>query len=228
MAKKPATPAKKAPAKKPTAKAAPKKAQPAKPRAHDNKKGADGLTQQQRLFVNAYLASRNATKAATTAGYSEATAQQQGSRLLSNVMVKTAIEQGEAELIAEVQAETGITLKRTLEEIARGAFFDVRNLFRPDGTPKDISELDYDTAAVIAGLDTATESEGKGEDRTLTYIRKYKLADKKGYLDMLMKHLGGYKVDNEQGGKAAASALGQLLQEMGRSALPVVKDPGNE
>lgn len=228
MAKKAATPAKKAPAKKPAAKATPKKRPRTESRAHDNKKGADGLTQQQRLFVNAYLASRNATKAATTAGYSEATAQQQGSRLLSNVVIKTAIEQGEAEVIAKVQAETGITLKRTLEEIARGAFFDVRKLFRPDGTPKDITELDDDTASAIAGLDTATETEGKGEDRTLTYIRKYKLSDRKGYLDMLMKHLGGYKVDNEQGGKAAASALGQLLQEMGRSALPVVKDPGDE
>lgn len=196
--------------------------------AHHNKKGADGLTQQQRLFVTEYLKDENGTQAGIRAGYSEHTAQQQASRLLCNVLVKTAIEQGQKELIAKVQKATGITLERTLIEIARGAFFDVRKLFRENGEPKNITELDDETASVIAGLDTATESDGKGEDRIVTYIRKYKLADRKGYLDMLMKHLGGYKKDNEQGGEATANALSALLGQMKRSALPVVRAPADE
>ena len=208
-ARKSASTAKKPPAK--PVKATEKAKAAGKTPAHTNKKGADGLTQQQRIFVNCYLLEHNATKAAITAGYSEATAQSQGSRLLTNVMVKTAIEQGEAEVIAKVQADTGITLERTLREIAKGAFFDPRKFFRDDGTPLPINELDADTAAVLAGMDVVEEFEGTGERRVfIGYTKKYKLADRKGYLDMLMKHLGGYKKDNEQGAEAAAKALANL------------------
>jgi phage terminase small subunit len=48
----------------------------------------DSLTLKQKTFVLEYLSNGfNATKAAISAGYSEKTAQEQGSRLLSNVMV---------------------------------------------------------------------------------------------------------------------------------------------
>lgn len=194
---------------KPAAK--PKVAAKGQKRAHDNKKGADGLTQQQRLFVSAYLVERNATKAATTAGYSEATAQQQGSRLLSNVVIKTAIDAAESEIIEKVRVETGITLERTLREIAKGAFFDPRKFFHPDGSPVDITELDDETAAALAGMEVIEQFEGVGENRKfIGYLKKYKVSDRKGYLDMLMKHLGGYKKDNEQGAEAAAKALANL------------------
>lgn len=51
------------------------------------------LTNKQQAFVEAYLANGfNATQAAITAGYSEKTAYSQGSRLLRNVEVQTAIQ----------------------------------------------------------------------------------------------------------------------------------------
>ncbi|MGX9869384.1 terminase small subunit [Enterobacter mori] len=53
----------------------------------------DGLTAQQRLFVAEYLKDNNATQSAIRAGYSKKTAQEQSSRLLSNVMVAQAIAQ---------------------------------------------------------------------------------------------------------------------------------------
>ncbi|WP_052731136.1 terminase small subunit [Spirosoma radiotolerans] len=52
----------------------------------------DGLTDKQRRFVEEYCIDFNATRAAKTAGYSDKTAQEQGSRLLSNVMVRKAID----------------------------------------------------------------------------------------------------------------------------------------
>ena len=63
------------------------------------------LNDKQRFFVVEYLKSRNATKAATAAGYSAKTAQQQGSRLLSHVEIKAEIEQGTTEHLAMVEAE---------------------------------------------------------------------------------------------------------------------------
>jgi phage terminase small subunit len=184
------------------------------------------LTQQQRRFVAEYLKDENGTQAAIRAGYSAHTAQPQASRLLCNVMVKTAIEQWQAELIAKVQKDTGITLERTLREIAKGAFHDPRKFFDDAGNLKGITELDDDTAAALAGFDVS-EERGSGEERgqVVGFTKKIKLADRKGYLDMLMKHLGGYKKDNEQGGEAAANAIGALLGSMKRSALPVVANP---
>lgn len=49
------------------------------------------LSDKQEMFVNEYLKCFNATKAAKAAGYSEATAKQQGSRLLTNVDVDSHI-----------------------------------------------------------------------------------------------------------------------------------------
>lgn len=51
------------------------------------------LTPKQKVFVAEYLKDLNATQAAIRAGYSERTAQEQSSRLLSNVIVKAAVEE---------------------------------------------------------------------------------------------------------------------------------------
>jgi len=152
------------------------------------------LNRQQTLFVQEYLKDHNATQAAIRAGYSKATAAQIGSRLLRHVQIGQAIELAKQEHLARVQAETGITLERTLKEIARLAFFDARKLYDADGKPIPINLLDDDTAAAIAGLKVATKGNaemGFGE------VTEYKVSEKKGALDMLMKNLGGYEADNK-------------------------------
>jgi phage terminase small subunit len=49
------------------------------------------LTPKQLRFVDEYLVDLNATQAAIRAGYSAKTANEQGARLLSNVMVQAAL-----------------------------------------------------------------------------------------------------------------------------------------
>ena len=63
-------------------------------------KASNGLNEQQQLFVDYYLADigMNATSAAIKAGYSEKTARQQASRLLSNVNIQMAIKEAQAKL----------------------------------------------------------------------------------------------------------------------------------
>ena len=56
----------------------------------DNKDSS--LTEKQKAFADEYIISMNATDAAIKAGYSEDTARQQGSRLLTNVDIKNYIE----------------------------------------------------------------------------------------------------------------------------------------
>lgn len=188
-------------------------------------KDAEGFTQAQRRFYNEFIKDSNGTQAAIRAGYAPNSAGQAATKLLKLPHVKAAIEQGQAKLIQKIQADTGITLERTLRELARLAFFDPRKLFDAKGNPIPIQELDDDTAASVSGLDVTEEFEGTGRERVFVgHTKKYKLADKRASIDMLMKHLGGYKEDNKQSGEAAAGTVTAMLASMKKSALGVLKN----
>lgn len=60
------------------------------------------ISAKQELFVDEYLIDLNATQAAIRAGYSPKTAEQQGSRLLSNVKVKGRVAEKMAERSKDV------------------------------------------------------------------------------------------------------------------------------
>ena len=77
-------------------------------------------TDKQKLFVAAYVALPNATKAAKTAGYSEKTAYSQGQRLLKNVEIRKAIDQGMEAKHKEIKMQ-GVKLIQKIEEIALDA-----------------------------------------------------------------------------------------------------------
>ncbi|WP_130861446.1 terminase small subunit [Bacilliculturomica massiliensis] len=145
------------------------------------------FTGKKQKFAEEYLIDLNATQAAIRAGYSPKTAHSQGQRLLKDVDVANYIKQRQKQL----QKKTEITQERVLAEYAKLAFFDPRNLFETDGSPKSITELDDETAAALAGLDVQEVFEGVGSNRVFAgYIKKYKLADKRGALDSLARHLG--------------------------------------
>lgn len=74
------------------------------------------MNQKQEVFVNAYLRTWNATKAAIEAGYATNSARQQGSRLLSNADIQAAI----AERLNELKLSADEVLVR-LGEHARGS-----------------------------------------------------------------------------------------------------------
>jgi phage terminase small subunit len=74
------------------------------------------LTPKQRLFIKEYLVDLNATQAAIRAGYSVYTANEQGSRLLANVSIKSAIK----EEMDKRAKRTEIDIDRVLLEYRRG------------------------------------------------------------------------------------------------------------
>lgn len=188
-------------------------------------RGSKGLTPRQSLFVLEYLKDQNASAAYKRAGYTADghSADSAAARLLTNVEVAKAIEDGLTKLRQKVEEETGISLKRVIEEIAKGAFFDPRKMFNEDGSPKQITDLPDAEASALAGFEVLEQFEGAGQDRVFVgYLKKFKLSDRKGYLDMLMKHLGGYEQDNKQ----KVDPLTSLLQGMTRSSLPVAKNIG--
>jgi phage terminase small subunit len=96
---------------------------PAKPKTA-TARSVIALEPRQQRFVDEYLIDLNATQAAIRAGYSEKTAQEQSSRLLSNVIVSAAI--GAAR--KQQQERTQITADKVLREAWNIAIADVREL----------------------------------------------------------------------------------------------------
>lgn len=172
-------------------------------------------------FARAYASNgRNGPAAYAAAGFKGAgNVGVAVSQLLRRQDVQAELRRIDGEAIEDVRKRAGISLERTLKEIASQAFFDPRKLFHEDGTPKGINELDDVTAAAIEGVDVQETRDETG--RVVARIRKYKLARKTPALDMLMKHLGGYEQDNKQKGEGAVNALVELLGSMKRSTIPV-------
>ena len=141
------------------------------------------LSLKRRRFVEEYLVDCNATQAAVRAGYSPRSANAQGSRLLANDSIAAAIKKGRREL-SEL---TRVTAEKVVFELARVAFFDPRRLYREDGTLKDPSEWDEDTAAAVATLDVITTFKGNHDHPKI--LKKLKLWDKPRALEMLGRHL---------------------------------------
>jgi hypothetical protein len=74
------------------------------------------LTAKQAAFVREYLVDRNATQAAIRAGYSKHTAQEQSSRLLSNVIVAAEIAKAESKLQAKAEITAEMVMNGLLVE----------------------------------------------------------------------------------------------------------------
>ena len=73
------------------------------------------LTDKQSMFVKEYLIDLNATQAAIRCGYSDKTAKQQGSRLLTIVDIAEAIQEGMDARAKRVESEADWVL-RTIKE----------------------------------------------------------------------------------------------------------------
>lgn len=142
------------------------------------------MTKKQKLFVDEYLIDLNATQAAIRAGYSAKTAQEQASRLLSNVMVQESI----AKAMAERSKRTGISQDRVIQELARIAFVNPQNVIDSEDASvrEDATE---DDLACIQSVKVKMMSGEKGS----SVEREVRLNDKMKALELLGKHLGMFK-----------------------------------
>ncbi len=161
------------------------------------------LTAKQERFVAEYLIDLNATQAAIRAGYSEKTAQQQGSRLLLNVVVQEAIAKGQNKTAEKLE----ITKDRIVEELAKIGFSNMLDYMRAgsDGDPYlDFSDLTREQAAALSEVTVEDFKDGRGEDARDVRRIKFKLHDKKGALVDLGKMLGFMVEKHEHSGPDGA------------------------
>lgn len=147
------------------------------------------LTAKQERFVAEYLIDLNATQAAKRAGYSEKTANEQGSRLLANAKVAAAV----AEAQAKRSKRTNLTQDMVVSELARLGFYDIRKAVRWGAAPVrgDEDELIY-PVEMVASEDMDDDTAAAVSEVSLTAQGvKIKMADKRAALEALLKHLGG-------------------------------------
>lgn len=189
------------------------------------------LTAKQQLFVREFLLDLNATQAAIRAGYSQRTAQEQGSQMLARPEIKAAIDAAKIER----SERTEIEAERVLKEIAAMAFYDPADLI---GTARELEaggechsgegvvEINgkrYAVAGIVSPAHIAGLPEnvrraiiGWSWDRNQNFTLK--LADKSKALDQLARHLSLY---NDRLEVSSVEALGDRIARAKSRALAI-------
>ncbi len=141
------------------------------------------LTAKRVRFCQEYVIDHNATQAAIRAGYSEHTSGSIGSFLLQIVGVKEQI----AIYELEISAKLGLTAENVLRQLAYAVNFDPRKMYRPDGSLKDVTEMDDCTAMALAGIEVTEIADDEGD---ITRTKKLKWVDKNQAITLGMRHFG--------------------------------------
>ena len=143
---------------------------------------AQGMTQAAAYRV-AYPRSKN---------WTDKTVWSKASALAADGLVSARV----TDLVQKAAGANEVTVERVVKEFARLAFVDVRKLYRDDGEPMPIQDLDDDTAAAIASFEVDKDG-----------AIKYKFWDKNSAQERASKILGIFEKDNEQKNSDAAAFL---------------------
>lgn len=162
------------------------------------------LTRKQDRFCLEYIKDMNATAAARRAGYSEKTADKEGSRLLGKPHVQERL----AELRAEIAKDAGIQVKTVVDELVKVAFSNITDILADsDGLKvKPFEELTQAQKAAIAEISETTNKYGT--------TKRVKMHPKLMAMDMLMKHLGGYVTAAELIDRLPPERLEELVNQI--------------
>lgn len=147
------------------------------------------LTDKEDKFCNEYLIDLNQTQAAIRSGYSEKTARQKGSQLLTKVNIQDRI----AELQEELQLKTEVTKEKVIKDLLLA---------------REIA-LGLKPHHIVV-------KESIGDGVTSTSSKELNKTDINAFIkvnDLLMKHLGMFEKDNDQKKPEFNIDLGTLSTE---------------
>ena len=164
------------------------------------------LTPKQQRFVEEYLIDLNATQSAIRAGYSEKTANEQGSRLLANVSISEAIAEAQNKRTEQTQIDAAYVLKR-LVEIDQ---MDVLDIMDDQMKIRPVNEWPKVWRQYVVNLENLELSDGEG------CFKKIKWPDKVKNLELLGKHVsdGAFKDKIEHSGQLEIQSLSDLMDEL--------------
>jgi phage terminase small subunit len=144
-----------------------------------------------KLFAQEYVIDFNGRRAAIAAGYSEARAEVTASELLKVPRVMAMINK----LQSQRATKLGLKAEQVLEELQKIAFSNILDYMVPGEAGAlrlDLSKLTRYQAAAVAEIRTYTSGGSGDGERQLVVRTRFKLVDKLGALDKLMRHLGLY------------------------------------
>lgn len=143
----------------------------------------DGLTEQQRLFVQEYLKDLSAKEAAIRAGYSPRSAKQVGHALLKHPVVGPMIEAAMKGRSDRTRIDADWMLIRLAEE----AEADLADLYDEHGALKPVKEWPLIwRKGLVAGLDV---EELRADGVVMGLVKKVKLSDRIRRLELIGKHV---------------------------------------
>ncbi|MBZ4373272.1 terminase small subunit [Corallococcus sp. AS-1-6] len=140
------------------------------------------LTAKQERFVQEYLLDLNATRAARAAGYSERTAESQGSRMLRNVKVLESVAAAQKARAERVEVKSDDVLRELLL-IART---DIGDAFSPTGALLPLKQMPAHLRRAISSIEVEQLTV---DGEAIGTVAKVKLWDKPKSLELLGKHL---------------------------------------
>lgn len=171
-------------------------------------KGSTPLKIERReAFCQHYVATLVPTKAAELAKYSKTSASIQAANLMKDPCVRDRINY----LKARAAKKLELSQYRILEEMAKIALFDIRQLYDLDGRYKKVSEIGAREAAAISRIKTKEVIDEEGDLMRID-ITDVKTYDKIVMLDKLLEYFKGIS-DNGGNGSSNGSNGGSLEEE---------------
>lgn len=170
----------------------------------------DQLEEQQQLFVYEYMKDLNGTKAAIRAKYSEQTARQQASRLLSNVNIQNAVAELKTQRNEQLNVDAGYVLQRLLDIDQ----LDVADILDDSGAIKPVNEWPKEWRQNVSSFEVASDGQG-------TSVAKLKFPDKVKNLELIGRHIdvaawtSNQTIDLNANIKAEVSTISDLMDELG-------------
>ncbi|MGL4675256.1 MAG: terminase small subunit [Wohlfahrtiimonas sp.] len=156
-------------------------------------KGKLKLNDRQEMFCLEFIKDLNATQAAIRAGYSKKTAEQQASRLLTVVKIKTRIDELKSKRNERLQVGADYVLKR-LVEIDE---MDVLDILNDGGGIKPVKDWPIIWRRSLSGIEVV---EMITDGDPIGALKKIKWPDKIKNLELLGKHISVGAFDKAQQG----------------------------
>jgi phage terminase small subunit len=129
------------------------------------------FTPKQRLFIEAYLIHKNATKAAIAAGFSERSANNQGTRLMANDAIRAEIEAR----LASTLDRYAVTSDRIIRELAKIGFANIGDFIAVQDGGSAIVDFGTATREQMASL-KSIEIDERTIDGAAAGVRKIKIS----------------------------------------------------
>ncbi len=142
------------------------------------------LTVQEAKFVVEYIKDGVGSRAVLDCGMCPSGAKQQAANTATALLKKPRILAAIREQLEASSARTLITVDRLLQEVYRGAVYNVADAFGPDGQCLEMNKMPEDLQRAIEGFEVI---EVKGQPGT--YIKSFKFSKKSVHQQILLERL---------------------------------------